>query len=122
MSREVFGKDHMHVWKSTAVISAKKERHMVLQVCVTRCLIQVGSGWERASNGERSPQEALLRVNGGGKSIPKSIGWKSRVDSRRKNRKKVLVVEAQSDAEKMSWARPRKAFHAILKVQVRPRF
>ena len=57
----------------------------------------------------------------GGKTYPK-LGWRGRVYSTSKKRKKVLVVGARSEAGKLSWARPCKAFHAIWKVKVRPRF
>lgn len=89
----------MCVWKSRTASSAKKEKHMVLQVCVTRHPIQ---GWGRSQPRGRFPQEAMLGVEVGGKSIPRALRGRSRVYSRRKNRKKVLVVGAQSEAGKLS--------------------
>lgn len=97
----MFVRDHKHIWKSRAVSNAKKGgTHGPIIVC-HRAPIQ---GWGRSQPWGSLLQEAMLGIEGTGKSRPKAPRWRSRVSS--KNRKKVLVVGAQSEVGKFSWARP----------------
>lgn len=86
----------------------KRETHGPTSVC----LKAPNSGvWQEPAMG-KVPPGGNAWVEGRRKSIHKALRWRSRAFSRRKNRNKVLVVGAQSEAGKLSWARPCKAFQA----------